>query len=147
VADPDVDAALLAFRRQHRDDRACGAVAEQLAERLLVIFDAMALHESDEITLRVAAERRLAEGWIAGQKTIRRNLQIGEIAASAPGDQDFGPDPVGMIEQQDPAASLAGRQGAHQTRRAGPHDNDVERLYGSRHSFSAHMSVVPVIGL
>ena len=61
VADPDIDAALRAFGQQHGDDRARRAVAEQLAERLLVIGDAVPLDQRDEVGLRVAAQRRTAE--------------------------------------------------------------------------------------
>ena len=54
---PYVDTALRAFGHQHGDDGARRAVAEQLAERLLMIGDAMALDQRDEISLRVAAQR------------------------------------------------------------------------------------------
>ena len=111
LADPDVDTAPRAFGQQHGHDGARRAVAEQLAERLLVIGDAMALHQRDEIGLRVAAQRRPAEVRVARQKAIRRAVQIGEIAAAAAGDQDLGADPVGMVEQQD-LARRAGRPSA-----------------------------------
>ena len=57
---------------QHVDDLARGAVAEQLAEGLLVIGDAVALDQRDEIRLRVAAQRRDAEARIARDEVLRR---------------------------------------------------------------------------
>ena len=134
AADPDIDAALRAFGQQHGDDGARRAIAEQLSERLLVIGDAMALNERNEIGLRVAAERRLAEVGIAGEKTIRRGIEIGEVAAPAAGDQDFRADLVGMVEQQDFFSALPGRQRAHEARGTRSQNDDVERLRCCRHS-------------
>ena len=119
-ADPHIDAARRAFGEQHRDDGARRAVAEQLPERLLVIGDAMALDQRDEIMLRVAVERRLVEMRIGREEPVRRAMQVGEVAAPAARDQDFRADLVGMIEQQDLAAALARGERAHQPGRARP---------------------------
>ena len=100
MAEPHIDTARRAFGEQHRDDRARRAVAEQLSERLLVIGDAMALDQRDEVVLRVAVERRLVEMRIGGDETLRRAMQVGEVAAPAAGDQDFRAGLVEMIEQQ-----------------------------------------------
>ena len=144
VADPDVDATIRALAQQHGHDRARGAVAEQLPERLLVIGNAMALDQRDEIVLRVTAKRRAAEVRIAGQKPVGHAVQIGEIAAPAARDQNLGADPVGMIEEEDLAAALAGRQRAHQSGCARAQDNDIERLGRFSH-WSCHLAVVPAI--
>src|SRR5258708_40294228 len=61
-------------------------------------------------------------------------MEIGEIAAAAAGDQDLGADLVGMLEQQDFAAALAGRQGAHESGCTGSQYDDVERPRRCRHS-------------
>jgi len=61
-------------------------------------------------------------------------MEIGKIAASAAGDQDLGADPVGMVEQQHSPTALAGSQGAHEPRRTGAQDDDVERLRCPGHS-------------
>lgn len=45
----------LHFIKQHIDDLRCGTIAKQLAKRLLVISDAVLLHELDEIALRITA--------------------------------------------------------------------------------------------
>jgi len=60
-------------------------------------------------------------------------MQIGEIAAPAARDQNLGADPVGVVEEEDPAAALAGGQRAHQSGRACPEHNDIERLGRFRH--------------
>ena len=88
----------------------------------------MALDQGDEIILGVAGERRPAEVRIAGQKPVGRAMQIGEIAAPAARDQNLGADLVGAIEEEDPAAALAGGQRAHQSGRARPQHNDIERF-------------------
>ncbi len=133
VSDPDIDAPLRTFSEQHGHDGAGRSVAEQLAERLLVVGDAMALDQRDEIILGVAGERRPAEVRIAGEKPVGRAMQVGEIAAPAARDQNLGADLVGMVEEEDPAAALAGRQRAHQPGRARPEHNDIERLGRFRH--------------
>src|SRR5688572_477381 len=94
-ADADVDAALRAFRQQHGNDLARRAIAKQLAECLLVISDAMPLNHRNEISLRVAAQRRSAEIGVAGQKPIRLTAKVGEIAAPAARDENLGSDLVG----------------------------------------------------
>ena len=89
VAEPHIDVSRRAFGEQHRDDGARGAVAEQLPERLLVIGDAMPLDQRDEVVLGVAVERRLVEMRIGRDEPLRFAIEIGEVAASASGDQDF----------------------------------------------------------
>ena len=49
----------LALRRQHVDNLLRAPVAEELSERLLVIGDAVALDERDEIRRRIARQRGL----------------------------------------------------------------------------------------
>ena len=53
-------------------------------------------------------------------------MQIGEIAASAAGDQDLLAQPVGVFEYGDAAAALAGLDGAHQASRAAAENQCVE---------------------
>ncbi len=52
-------------------------------------------------------------------------MQVGEVAATAAGDQDFLTDAVGVVEQQDAAAATAGVHGTEEARGAGAHDQDV----------------------
>ena len=77
------------LRQQHVDDLVRRAVAEQLAERLLVLGDAVALDQRDEVALRVAAQRRDAEVRIGRDEVLRAGVEVGEVAAPAAGDADL----------------------------------------------------------
>src|SRR5258707_1147349 len=117
-----IDAGGRALRQEHREDLARRSVAEKLAESFLVIANAMALDQRDEIVLRIAAERRLAEMRIGGKKTLRRSFQIREIAAAAARDENLGARLVVVLEQQHATAATPGRHRAHQAGRSGAHD-------------------------
>jgi hypothetical protein len=70
-----------AFLEQHREDLARGSVAEELAERLLVIRNAMTFDHRNKIARGVAAERGLAEVRVAGDVTIGQvPFEVGEVA-------------------------------------------------------------------
>ena len=90
--------------------------------------DAVPVDQGDEVVLRVARQRRLAEVRVGREERLGPRLEVGEIAAAAARDQDLLADLLGMVEQQHPAAALAGAQRAHQAGRAGADDDDVERL-------------------
>jgi hypothetical protein len=109
LLEEDADAGGAALRFEHGDDVACGAVAEELAERLLVEGNAMPFDEGDEISWRVAGERGAGEVRIGGEESVGRAVEIGEVAAAAAGDEDLLADAVGMIE---PAAMAAMRPAA-----------------------------------
>jgi hypothetical protein len=49
----------------------------------------MALDRRDEVVLRVAIRRGLVEMRVGGDETLRRAMQVGEVAAPAARDQDF----------------------------------------------------------
>jgi len=53
-------------------------------------------------------------------------MEVGEIAASAAGDQDFLSQAIGMLQDCDVAAALAGFDGAHQSRRAATENKCIE---------------------
>src|SRR3546814_13108044 len=74
-----------AVGEQHVDDLLRGAVAEALAERLLVPGDAGRVDPRDEILLGVALQRRATEPRVLRQKVPSRPVQVGEIAAPAAG--------------------------------------------------------------
>jgi hypothetical protein len=63
---------------------------------------------------------------IRGNKVSRQAMEVGEIAASAAGDQDFLSQAVGMFQDCDVAAALAGFDGAHQSRRAATENKCIE---------------------
>ena len=126
MADAHLDAACLALGQQHGHDLPRRAVAEQLAQRLLVPGDAVLFDQGDEVVLGVAGQGRLAEVRVGRQERLGPRVQVGEIAAATTGDQDLLADLVGMLQHQHPAPALAGALRAHQARPAGPNDNHVE---------------------
>ncbi len=50
---------------------------------------------------------------IRRDEIFRRAMNVGEVAASSAGDEDFFADAVGVIEKGDAASALAGFDGAH----------------------------------
>src|SRR5258708_7133824 len=129
VPDSQIDFGRRAFREQHREYLARGAVAEQLAERLLVIRDSMPLDHRDEVALGVAAQRRLAEVRIPGNKSLRRHLEIGEVAASAARDEDLLARARAAFQEQDAPAASPGGHRAHQPGGAGPENYNIEQFH------------------
>ena len=126
IAEAQIHPADAAFLEQHGDDLARRAVAEQLAQRLLVAGDAVPGDQGAEILGGVLREGGAGEMRIGGEEALRRGSGVGEITASAAGDQDLAARLVGVVEQQHPAAPLPGRGGAHQAGRPGPdHDHVV----------------------
>src|SRR3546814_8090732 len=85
-----------AVGEQQVDDLLRGAVAEELAERLLVPGDAGRVDPRDEILLGVALQRRDTEARVLRQKVRRRAVQVGEVAAPAAGDADLLRRPGGL---------------------------------------------------
>ena len=111
----DVDSPGAAFVQQQGDDLPCGPIAEQLPECFFMPGDGVALDQSEEVPLGVAAEGGLGEVRVVGQKALGRGAHVGEVAAPAAGDQDFLAGLIGMIEEQDPRARLARRRRRHKT--------------------------------
>src|SRR5207344_1051366 len=105
---PTLHAAGVALGDEHGDDLRARAVAEQLPLVLLVPGDAMALDEIDEVARRVAGQRRAAEVGVPGVEVARADVEVGEVAAAAARDPDLLGDLLGVVEQDDRAAELAG---------------------------------------
>ena len=53
------------------------------------------------------------------------DMQVGEIAAPAAGDQNLFPDSIAAFDDQHAPAALAGLDGAHQARGAATDDNHI----------------------
>jgi hypothetical protein len=117
-----------AFRFQHGDNVARGAIAEELAERFFVISDSISLDQRDEITGRVAGERRSGEMWVGGEEAVGCAVEVGEVAAAAAGDEDLFADAIGMIENNDAPAALAGSDGSHEPGRSRAEHEDIASL-------------------
>ena len=88
----------------------------------------MFFHEGDEVIGRVSGERGFCEVRICGDEIFRRAMNVGEVAASAAGDEDFFADAVGVIEKGDAASALAGFDCAHESCGACAEDYGVEGL-------------------
>src|SRR3546814_8133833 len=98
--------------------------SDLLAERLLVPGDAGGLDPRDEVALGVALERRDAEAGVLRQEVRRRAVQVGEVAASAPGNADLLRRLGGLFQQQHGAHAPAGLDRSHKAGgpRAANHD-------------------------
>ena len=112
----DFDVALFALRQQHRDDLFCRTVAEQLAERLFVPRNPVALDQVEEIARGVPRERGFGEMAIGREVVVGPGAQIGEIAPPAARDEDFLPHRLGLFEHQHAPPALPGDRGAEQSR-------------------------------
>ncbi|MNI70288.1 hypothetical protein D3C73_1260930 [compost metagenome] len=115
----DLHAGLLAFVHQHLHDLLGRDIAEQLAQFLLVIGDAVALDHLDEVVGRVTRQCRLAEMRIGRQEVGRGGAGVGEVAAATAGHQDLLADLVGVVDDVHMPASLARRDRGHQPGCAG----------------------------
>lgn len=124
----DPHSRLTALPFQHGDDRAGTAVAELLAEFLLMVGDSVLLHETDEIPRREACQRRFAEVGVLREIVRRRRVDIGEVAAAPAGDLDFPADTVVVLEQQDALAAVCRGEGAEQPG-ASSADHDHVRMF------------------
>ena len=115
-----------AFGFQHGGDQACGVIAEELPKRFFVIGDFVFFDEGDEIGGSVAREGGFGEVGILREEVFRLAMEIGEVAAAAPGDKDFFADFFGVFEEEDTAVTLAGFDGAEEAGGAGTEDDCIE---------------------
>src|SRR5208283_315002 len=95
-----------AFGFQHVGDFAGGVVAEELAEGLLVVGDAVFFDEGEEVRGGVTGQSRFGKVGIGGEEILRLAMKIGEVAATSAGDEDFLADAVGVFEDSDATAAL-----------------------------------------
>ena len=143
LAHAQLDAGIAALAHQHVDDLSRRAVAEELAQGLLVPGDAMAVDQGDEVVLGVAGQRGPAEIGIGGKEPLRPHVEIGEVAPSAAGDQDLAAGLAGMVEQQDPPPPASRCHRADQPRRPRADDHRVESLARHRPYLSPAASKRP----
>ena len=107
-----------------------GAVAEELAEGLLVLGDVVFFDQGEEVRRGEAGERGLGEVGVGGEEVFGAGVEVGEVAAAAAGDEDLLAGAVGVFEDEDAAAAAAGFDGAHEAGGAGAEDEDVEVIGG-----------------
>jgi hypothetical protein len=87
----DAHASPAALFVEHGENLPGGAIAEKLAQGLLVIGNGVLRDQRHEIGGGVAGERRFGEVRVGGDKIFRPAIEVGEIAAPAAGDEDFFP--------------------------------------------------------
>lgn len=101
-------------------------VTTEISQNLLVISDAVALDECDEVARRIARERRTAEMRVTRKKRFGARVDVSEVAAPAPRNPYFLAEFFGVIEEQDAAAALTRDRRAHHAGRTGPQYYDIE---------------------
>jgi hypothetical protein len=131
-----------AFRFQHVSDVFRGAIAEKLAQRLLVVRNAMFFNQRDEIDRRVTGEGGFRKMFVCGDEVLRPAMEVGEIAAASAGDQDFLADAFGALQHRDAAAAFAGFDGAEQAGGAGTKNQSVKLVDQGKLSSDCEMPVV-----
>jgi len=126
---PPFNAAHRALGAKHFDDLLRAFIAEELAQRFLVPRDAVFLHQRDEVSRRVARERRAAEVGIRRKEIAVGRVQVGEVAASTPRDADLLAHLAVVVDEQHAAGALARSRGAHHARCASADHRDVECVH------------------
>ena len=103
-----------AFGFEHFHNILRGTVAEKLAERFLVIRNAVLFHQRDEVGRLVAGQSGFREVRIRGIEIFRPAMKVGEIAAASAGDEDLFADAIGAFQDRHAPAAFAGLDRAHQ---------------------------------
>ena len=60
----------------------------------------MTIDHRDKVPLRVTRQRGLAEMLICRDKIFRRDVEIGEVAATAAGDKNFFTDAIAVLDDE-----------------------------------------------
>lgn len=118
-----------AFFFEQCDDLLRGAIAEELAKRLLVIGDLVFFNERDEILRGVASQCGFGEVGIGGEKILRRAVEVRKIATATTGDENLFADAVSVIENSNALAAFRGFDGAHQASGTSS-ENDCVKFVG-----------------
>ena len=114
-----------ALAQEHVEDVVGGTVAEELAEGFFVIRDAVLFNQGDEVLRGEAGERGLGEVGVGGEEVFRLGVDVGEVAATAAGDENLFAGAVGVLEDEGVATAASSFDGAHEARSAGAKDEDV----------------------
>jgi hypothetical protein len=103
-----------------------GAGAEELAEGLLVVGDAVLFYQGDHVRRGEGGEGGLGEVGVFGEEVLGAGVEVGEVGAAAAGDEDLLADAVGVVEEEDAFAAASGFCGAEEACGSGAEDDDVE---------------------
>jgi hypothetical protein len=93
-------------------------ITKQLSQRLFVPPNSVSLYQLYKMLRLVQRKSRLRKMRIFRDKIRGRAMDVGKVAATATGDQDFPPGLRIVLEQKHTASALAGDCCAHQPRRA-----------------------------
>ena len=128
-----VDAGRGAFGQQHGHDLPRRAVAEQLAERLLVPGDAVPLDQGDEVVLACSAPAPTCRnaGWPRGSASGRLPRLV-KLQRPPPEIRIFLPTLSACSSSSTRRPRWPARERAHQAGGAAAHDDDVVAPSGSR---------------
>src|SRR5579871_361567 len=116
-----------AFFLQHIENFARRAIAKQLSQFFLVIWNPVLLHQRNEVGGGVSRQSRLGKVWIRRKKIFRLALKIGEIASPSARDQDLLPQPVAVLKQRHASPALARLDRTHQSRGPTTENQSVKR--------------------
>jgi len=128
----DADAGFAALEFEHGEDVLRGAVAEELAELLFVVANAVLFDERDEIGGGTAGEGGFREVFVGADEIFGLGVPIREIAATAAGDKDFLAAALGSLEDGDATPAFTGFDSAHQAGGATADHDGVEGICGDR---------------
>jgi len=139
VADFGVQAQLdmggITFIEQHVDDLERGFIAEKLAQCFFMPGNVMAIDQIDEVKLGVTFECRDAETLVLRNEIFRAGMQIGEVAATAPGNPDFFSRFRRMIDNHNRTAAFSGFDCTHKAGGTGTNHKDINLLHAAGQSF------------
>jgi hypothetical protein len=103
---------------EHLDDLFGRLITEQLAAMLLVIADAVFLHQRQKILRGIPGQGALAEMGIVRQKMLRSRIDISEVTTPSTRNPDLLCKFLRMIDQYNAFAALGGDGRAHHPGRA-----------------------------
>jgi hypothetical protein len=86
----------------------------------------MFLDERKKIAGREAGQGGFGEVGIGGKEIFGRGVNVGEIATTTAGDEDFFADAVGMLDDRDAATTFASFDGAEKAGGASAEDQNVK---------------------
>jgi hypothetical protein len=91
-----------------------------------VVGDAVLLDQRDKVMRGEAGEGGPGEVGVGREEVLRRGVDVGEVAAAAAGDEDLFAGAVGVLQDEDAAATAACLDGAHEASGSGSQDEDID---------------------
>src|SRR5258708_863462 len=88
----------------------------------------MLLYQRDEVRWSVGGQCRLGKMRVRREEIFRQAMEVGKVAAAAPGDQNFLADASGTFQHRHEFPALAGLDGAHEPGGPASEDDDIKLL-------------------